>query len=528
MPDKKMLIIGIAGTKTDFLLAPHTLKCFLYQDIGIKDNLEIVLKQYYYIDSDQIEEKSKNIINDIEEINPDFIGFSCYVWNIETFKHVSEKLKEKNINAKIILGGPEIARDDITAGKFNNFNADYFIFGEGEKPLLTLLKNLLGLVSDSLENTKGLAYRKEGSVFCSNELDFIKELDKVPSPYLNGFVSDEILTKPDMRVNVESQRGCSFRCAYCFYHKGFPTIRYRDPDVVVDEIDYAYKKGIRTGRIVDANFISDREFAKKIMRGIIERRIKMSIFFEILPPFLDDELAELFGQFRELSPENRIMIGIGIQTLNQESLAVIKRQISKSWFEKAFEMLRKEGTIIKSDIILGLPRETKDTYLKTLEFITEKMRHGTNYLSLSLLRILPGTDLVEIAEKENMTLDKRDDLHFIYETSTFPRSDMIHCLRLNTVAFRLLSSIDITSRMKLRDLYFDVKDSLNVTNVEILEHFVKRFYEYLKDKNSNFVNPDFPNAEYYSHKTVYNEIPDEWLIEELKQLKEAGLPKTKN
>ena len=521
----KMVLVGVAGTATDFLLSLHTLKCFLYQTDDIKNNIEIILKQYYHITPENIEKRSEEILADIEELKPDIVGFSCYVWNIDATNNISNILKKKNKDIKILFGGPEIAKEDILSGKFDNSNADFLIFGEAEKPLLGLLRNLFSLKTEKLEDIKGLAFRKDSSFVCNNQGDFIEHLDKVPSPYLTGYVPDDILSRPDIRVNIETQRGCNFRCAYCFYHKGFPRIRYRDADVVIDELDYAYKRGVKTGRILDANFLSDKEFAKKILKGCIERKIKMSLFLELLPPFLDEEVAHLFGEYRRISPENRIMVGIGIQTLNQEALAVIKRQISLKSFENAFDLLQKENVIIKADIILGLPRETKESYLKTIEFIAEKMRHGTNYLSLALLRVLPGTDLVEIAEEENIVLDTRDSSHFVYSTPTMPRSDMLECLRLNAVTFRILNSIDIKTRMKIRDAYFDVKDALKVTNIELLQYFVKEFFKFLKDKDVDYVKPDFPNVEYYSCKTIYDDIPDEWLIEKLRDLKRVGLSK---
>ncbi|MFH1642145.1 MAG: B12-binding domain-containing radical SAM protein [Nanoarchaeota archaeon] len=518
----RLVLVGIAGTQNDFLLALHTLKCFIYQDSDIRQNVEVIIKQFYYIPPENIKKRSEEILREIEELNPDLVGFSSYVWDIDAVNLISANLKQKYPNIKILLGGPEIAKEDILSGKLDNLNADFLIFGEAEKPLLVLLQNLLGL-NKKLEDIKGLAFRRDDSFICNDGSDFIEDLDKTPSAYLNGYVSDEILSRPDIRVNIETQRGCNFKCAYCFYHKGFPNIRYRNTDTVINELDYAFKKGIKTGRILDANFLSNKAFAKKILEGWIKRRIKMSLFLEILPIFLDEEIAHLFGDYSRISPENRIMIGVGIQTINQESLAVIRRQISVSCFEKAFNLLQKENIIIKADIILGLPRESKETYFKTLEFITEKMRYGTNYLSLAILRILPGTDMVEIARKEKMVVDTRDSSHVIYSTPTLPRKDLLECIRLNTAAFRILSSIDLENRMKIRDLYFDVKDTLKATNIQLLSYFAEEFFEFLKDKDVDYVKPDFPNADYYSGKDIYDDIHDEWIIKKLEELKQSGL-----
>ena len=524
---KKMVLVGIAGTSNDFLLSLHTLKCFVYKDIEIKNNLDIILRQYYHISPENLKKKTLEILDDIEKLNPDIVGFSCYVWNIDAVKIISNNLKQKFKDIKIILGGPEITREDIVSGKLKDFSSDFFIFGEAEKPLLALLKFQIGLESAGIEDIKGLSYKEDGLFFCNNESDFIDNLEDTPSPYLEGCVSDDILLRPNIRVNIETQRGCNFKCAYCFYHKNFPRIRYRNPEVVINEIDFAYKKGIKIGRIVDANFLSDKEFAKKIIRGLIEHRIKMSLFFEILPQFLDEEIAHLFGEYRRISPENRLRIGMGIQTINQEALKVIRRQIPIRCFEKAFDLLQKEEIIIKSDIILGLPLETKESYFKTLEFIIEKMRYGTNNLSLAHLRILPGTDLVEISKKENLTIDGRDSSHFVYETPSMPRKDMLECLRLNAVAYRLFTTHDFKERMKIRDMYFNVKDTLGISDIELMQYLVKEFSEFLKDKNSEFCHSDFPDAESYYEKKIHGHITNEWLIEKFEQLKSEGIDSNK-
>jgi len=301
-------------------------------------------------------------------------------------------------------------------------------------------------------------------------------------------------------------------------------IRYRKTDTVVKEIEYAYTKGVKDCRIVDANFLSNKEFAKQIMRSLIKRKIEMALFVEMLPQFLDEETAHLFGEYRRISSANRVMVGIGIQTLTQEALVVIRRKIPIRFFENAFNLLLEQNIIVKSDIILGLPRETKESYFETIEFIADKMRYGTNYFSLSVLRILPGTDLVDIAWKENLVIDTRDNSHFVYESHTMPRNDMIECQRLNAASFRLLSVTDVEERKRIRDLYFEVKDTLGVTNIKLLLYFAREFFVLLKNKGVDYVKPDFPRPETYTSKYAYDQIPDEWLVKQLEFLRTFGLP----
>jgi len=519
----KVVLIGIAGTSKDFLLSLPALKCFLYQDNYINDNVDIILKQYYYISPECIKERSKKILNDIKKENPDIVGFSCYVWNIEAIKIISDKLKKEYEDILVLLGGPEIAKEDIINGKFDDFKVDFLIFGEGEKPFLFLLKSIIASDEEQFRKIKGFAYRTSDTFFCSGEPDFIENIHNLPSPYFEGYVSDGLLSRPDIRASIETQRGCSFRCAYCFYHKNFPKIRYRDENMVIDEINYVHKKGIKAARILDANFLSDKDFAKKIIRGIIKYKIKMSLFIEALPQFVDEEISHLFGQYINISFENRITFGMGIQTLNEDSLKIIRRTIPLGYFENAFSLLQRQGVIIKTDVILGFPRETKETYFKIIEYVAEKMRYGTNVLSLALLRILPGSDMMEIANREGLKIDGRGNSQFVYSTPDLCRMDMLECLRINAAASRLLCPFDIKNRLKLRDIYFEVKDHLKVTNIQLLKYFADRFSEFLKDKDINYVKNDFPNAEDYYTRNIYNDIPDEWLIQKLKELKIKGI-----
>ena len=516
-----MMLIGIAGTPNDFLLSPYVLKCYLCQSNDINKHIDIVVQQYGSIPPTRIEEEAETILRDIEEMQPDIVGFACYVWNMDAVRLISSKLKQRHENIIIVLGGPEIATEDIVSGVFDKYAVDYFISGEGELPLLALLNSQIRIRSeDEIKNIKGLAYKKGGKVLCNVEAEVLEDIDQLPSPYLEGYVSDEVLSMQDIRANIETQRGCNFKCAYCFYHKNFPKIRYRDADVVVKELEYVYKKGIKQGRIVDANFLSDKMYAKTILKGLIELEIRMDLLFEILPQFVDEEVAHLFGQYIRLSKENRVMVGMGIQTINQEALAVIKRKIPVRFFDKAFRLLQEEGVIIKSDIILGLPRETKESYFKTLEYITEKMRYGTNLLSLALLRMLPGTDLIKICESEDLINDNRDNSHFVYATPTLPRKDMLECLRLNVIAYRLLTS---TGMMGIRDMYFDAKDTLNVMNIELLQYFESEVFCFLKEKDADYVKPDFPNAETYLGARIFSEISDVWLLEKFRIIKEHGI-----
>lgn len=95
---------------------------------------------------------------------------------------------------------------------------------------------------------------------------------------------------------------------------------------------------------------------------------------------------------------------------------------------------------------------------------------------------------------------------------------------MNVVAFRFFSSLDIQNRKKIRERYFEVKDEFKYEHTDLLKHFSEFFIDALKGKKSDFLEPDFPNAENY-YARVHVEIPDDIILEELTQIMRKGLKK---
>ena len=515
----KIVFVGIAGTDKDFLLSSYVLKAYVSERLNDVDVfvIDIPYDRYQSTSGGTLKREVTRIVKNIRAQSPDVVGFSCYVWNIDLIKEISNELAASRSGCKIVIGGPQISEKDILAGRLDFLRADYFVVGEGEKPFLELLKG------KNPTDIKSLLCKQNGKWVYGGACGPIDNLKTCGSPYLEGHVPDSLLKQDGIRLSIETQRGCNLRCSYCFYHKFFPTIRYRDPAVVVDEFVHAHALGVSVARILDANFVSDREFASAIMKGLIDKDVKMSIITELIPNMLNEYVAGLFGAYQEAHDENRIIVGIGIQSINEDSLKAIRRNISVKVFERAFSMLQKNNVIIKSDIILGLPKESKVSYERTLEWITEKMRHGSNHLALAVLRVLPGTEMVDIACAENMVTDNRGYSDYVYSSPTMTREDLLDCVRLNAVANRLLNTWDMEERIEIRNSYFKTKDALKATNMQMLNYFVKVVFDYLMSKGIDHFAFDMPNPEFYEEKAFFSDVPNRFLMEHLTNMKPSEL-----
>lgn len=100
-------------------------------------------------------------------------------------------------------------------------------------------------------------------------------------------------------------------------------------------------------------------------------------------------------------------ISVNPQTMKEETLKLIGRQHSVSQVKEAFEVAREEGfDNINMDIILGLPEESKEDVIHTMEAIKELHPDSLTVHSLAIKRASKMNEWIE--EKGISTLHNTD------------------------------------------------------------------------------------------------------------------------
>ena len=215
-------------------------------------------------------------------------------------------------------------------------------------------------------------------------------------------------------------------------------ITYSSLERVVSEVVYLVNKGVKRVRFVDANFSSDLNYSKEILRAFIQKRFELRLMFELIPGFIDEELATLFEEFSNLHPWNDITLGVGVQSIKLETNKAMRRGIKIEKFDQTFELIKKHNLFAKIDLIIGLPGENLIDIEASLEYMMETVRFGQGHLlCFHVLRGLPGTELLEIAQKRKMTFSSKHEPHVFVESPDLPRKDMLKCLRRTAIVFRL-------------------------------------------------------------------------------------------
>lgn len=133
----------------------HTSLAIRYLKAYCESDFDIELAEY------TIKDPALNIVSDLFGRNPDVIGFSCYIWNIEETISIVRMLRKVMPSVKIVLGGPEVSYD--THEWMQRVpEIDFIVMGEGEETLHHLLTELRG--EQKYHFVYGLAYRKKDEI----------------------------------------------------------------------------------------------------------------------------------------------------------------------------------------------------------------------------------------------------------------------------------------------------------------------------------------------------------------------------
>ena len=135
---------------------------------------------------------------------------------------------------------------------------------------------------------------------------------------------------------------------------------------------------------------------------------------------LPDDVLELLS---ELNQKTRLWVELGLQTSDEDSAAFIRRGYPLSVFEKAVHDLAERNIPVIVHVIIGLPGETRETLLKTIDCVNRLPVQG---IKLQLLHVLADSDLAEIYEAGNYTpLSKEEYISLVSDCIAHLREDIV-------------------------------------------------------------------------------------------------------
>lgn len=123
------------------------------------------------------------------------------------------------------------------------------------------------------------------------------------------------------------------------------------------------------------------------------------------PDCLPDAVLDLLAELNQIKP---VWVELGLQTCHEKTAAFIRRGYPLAVFEKAVSDLKNRNLQIIVHTIIGLPFETREDILETIDYISSKPVDG---IKLQLLHILKGTDLAEyLGQFHILSMEEYTDL----------------------------------------------------------------------------------------------------------------------
>lgn len=333
---------------------------------------------------------AEHIAAEILSCEPDVVGLSCYVWNVQALLAACAILRRERPALPIILGGPEVG--PVGKSVLERHPAvSAVVKSEGEGPFAAIVR--AHAARQPLAGIPGLWCRDGGEVVDTGEAPILMDLNTLPSPHREEYAGYD-----NRFICIETQRGCVFRCNFCFYNKDF-SIRNRrfDLDRVKQEIRFWIERDVAEIYLMDPIFNLKAERAKEICRFIIEHNHRGVAFHaEVWAEFIDDELARL------MRAANFQFTEVGLQTTEETALAAVERRLRMAPFLAGIGHLKRHGIPFEVQLIYGLPGETVASFKRSLDFA---VRLDPPHLAVFPLMVLPGTELWHKADVLGLRYD---------------------------------------------------------------------------------------------------------------------------
>lgn len=311
-------------------------------------------------------------------------------------------------NIPVIVGGsafslmPDLLLDEL--------KADFGISGEAEESFPLLL--------DALENHKPLSCIP-GAVFRSTASSPTVVVPPAPSMNLPYALAGRVRPAHDLfdlkgyvrkggMANIQTKRGCAFRCKYCTYPllEG-SSFRLRPPNEVADEIEELVRKWhVHSFFIVDSIFNTPPDHAEQVCEAIIRKKLRIRWSCYATPAGMT---MTLLKKMKQAGCDG---IELGTDSGETSILAGLGKSFSVAHMKTVGEWCQTLDLVVCHTLIFGGPGETVESVQETCRVVEET--RPTAVVAMAGIRIYPDTPLARIAEEMGIITERKQYLSPVF------------------------------------------------------------------------------------------------------------------
>ncbi len=352
----------------------------------------------------------------IADFTPEVIGLACRnIDNTEAGapKYFLEQLHElvlwlrARCQAVIVCGGSgfTIMPEAVLAA----LEADFGIIGEGER---------FGLLVEALARGDDPAalpgvLRPNGPVRIAPPWPGLRQRRMAPLPQVAFYAQQH-----GGMLNLQTKRGCSFRCVYCPYpHIEGRSHRLIPPESVAQTALELEAAGARYIFITDSAFNSHPSHSRAVARAFRASglRIPWGAFFAPLAPES--------GYFALMAEAGCKHVEFGTESMSSAILRNYRKPFQPADVFAAHQAARAAGLHVAHYFLLGGPGENAATVQESLSAIEELT--GAAFFFFIGIRIYPGTEICEMAiQRGQITADTDLRQPVFYKNSAITRDEI--------------------------------------------------------------------------------------------------------
>jgi radical SAM superfamily enzyme YgiQ (UPF0313 family) len=249
-------------------------------------------------------------------------------------------------------------------------------------------------------------YPKNVEVFCGeyeSRGKRIKNLDEIPFPNY-----DILLDKysPNGYGHVLSTRGCPFMCTFCASKIMWNRkVTYKSVDRIISEMKYVNDR-FKTDYFTfwDETFTINK---KRLADFCSKYDIPAHWRCDTRADSISDEMVKM------MKSSGCGQISLGLESGDNATLAYVKKGETTDDFLRAAEILNKNEIEWKAYMIIGFPKDTEESILKSIEFIKSLKPFR---ITLSFFTPYPGTDLFDEVKSMGLINDTFDMSLFSHQS----------------------------------------------------------------------------------------------------------------
>lgn len=177
----------------------------------------------------------------------DVIAMGCIVTGYHFVIELSSTIKDASPDSTVVVGNT--VASSIPDTLLRNTQADIAVLGEGDVTFPDLLNAIE--YGRELDTVPGIAYIDGGTLVETPERPLIKDLDSLPHPmwelfdvefYIKNMSRNANEPLPPIErtriraFNINTARGCPYRCTFCYHAFYEQKYRWRSPSSIVEEM----------------------------------------------------------------------------------------------------------------------------------------------------------------------------------------------------------------------------------------------------------------------------------------------------